>query len=174
MVFSRIASAPMAVLKSAVVLFLSAAAPIPVRCLPVVFKKSTRKPMARLKLALLFLSASAPMAMLNWPVVFSPSAKAPTATLLKPLVSFASALEPTATLLIPTAGLTTPSALTPTAVFAPAPQSVGQSAALSGGESANQQSAIATVKKPQRNGERLLDLIRVFIFCLFICWNLPC
>jgi hypothetical protein len=40
----------------------------------------------------------------------------------------------------------------------------GQSIALSGGESANQQSAIAIVKKPQRNGERLLDLISVFIF----------
>jgi len=35
---------------------------------------------------------------------------------------------------------------------------------LSGGESAKQQSAIASVKEPQRNGERLMDLIRVFIF----------
>jgi len=36
---------------------------------------------------------------------------------------------------------------------------------LSGGESAKQQSAIVTVKKPQRKGEQLMDLIRVFIFC---------
>ena len=63
------APAPMAVLLPAVVLFLSAAAPIPVRWLPVVFMKSTRKPMAKLKLALLSLSASAPMAMLKSPVV---------------------------------------------------------------------------------------------------------
>ena len=53
----------------AVVLFLSAAAPIPVRWLPVVFIKSARKPMARLKLALLSVSASVPMAMLKLPVV---------------------------------------------------------------------------------------------------------
>jgi hypothetical protein len=54
-------------------------------------------------------------------------------------------------------------------VFPPEPHSLGQSTALSGGESANQQSAIATVKKPQRNGERLMDLIRFFISFLFIC-----
>ena len=51
-VFSLSASAPMAVLKPPVVLFLIAAAPIPVRWLPVVFMKPTRKPIARLKLAL--------------------------------------------------------------------------------------------------------------------------
>ena len=50
----------MAVLKLAVVLFLSAAAPIPVRCLPVVFIKPTRKPMAKLKLALLLLERLRP------------------------------------------------------------------------------------------------------------------
>ena len=61
-VFSLSASAPIAELKLAVVLFLSAAAPIPVRCLPVVFRKSTRKPMAKLKFELLSLSASA-----QWP-----------------------------------------------------------------------------------------------------------
>ena len=44
---------------------------------------------------------------------------------------------------------------------------LGQSCALRGGESAKQQSAIASVKKPQRNGERLLDLIRVFIFLVY-------
>jgi hypothetical protein len=44
---------------------------------------------------------------------------------------------------------------------------LGQSTALSGGESANQQSAIASVKKPQRKGERLIEFIIVFIF-LFI------
>jgi hypothetical protein len=45
---------------------------------------------------------------------------------------------------------------------------LGQSTALSGGESASQQNAIASVKKPQRNGERLMDLIIVFIFlCSF-------
>jgi len=58
------------------------------------------------------------------------------------------------------------SALFPTAVLLPGPQSLGH-CAVSGGESANQQSAIPTVKKPQRNGERLMDPIRVFIF-LFI------
>ena len=42
-VFSLSASAPMAVLKPAVVLFLIAAAPIPVRCLPVVFMKRHSK-----------------------------------------------------------------------------------------------------------------------------------
>jgi hypothetical protein len=49
-------------------------------------------------------------------------------------------------------------------MFPAEPHVLGQSTALSGGESANQQSAIATVKKPQRKGERLMDLIRVFIF----------
>jgi hypothetical protein len=44
---------------------------------------------------------------------------------------------------------------------------LSQSCALSGGESANQASAIASVKKPQRNRERLTDLIIFFIF-LFI------
>jgi hypothetical protein len=48
---------------------------------------------------------------------------------------------------------------------------LGQSTALSGGESANQQSAIASVKKPQRNGERLLDLVSVFIFLCSFGWN---
>ena len=64
-----VALEPMAVLSEAVVLFLRAAAPIPVRRLPVVFMKPTRKPMARLKVPLLLVSASVPMAMLKWPVV---------------------------------------------------------------------------------------------------------
>jgi hypothetical protein len=51
-------------------------------------------------------------------------------------------------------------------VFPPEPHALGH-CALSGGESANQQSAIASVKRPQRNGERLLDPISVFIL-LFI------
>ena len=71
----------MAVLKSAVVLFLSAAAPMPVRCLPVVFIKSTRKPIAKLKLAVFWLSASAPMAMLKSPAMLLASAPEPIATL---------------------------------------------------------------------------------------------
>jgi hypothetical protein len=52
-------------------------------------------------------------------------------------------------------------------VFPPTPHSFGQSTALRGGESAKQASAIATVKKPQRKGERFMELIRVFIF-LFV------
>jgi len=60
------------------------------------------------------------------------------------------------------------SALTPSPVFASLPHSLGQSNALSDGESANQQSTIATAKKPRRKGERLMDLIKVFIF-QFIC-----
>jgi hypothetical protein len=44
---------------------------------------------------------------------------------------------------------------------------LGQSIALRGGENAKQQSAIASVKKPQRNGERLLDLMSVFIFLVY-------
>ena len=83
---------------------------------------------------------------------------------IRPLVSSVSASLPTAVLLIPV--VIESSALSPTAVFPPAPHALGH-CALSGGESANQQSAIASVKKPQRNGERLMDLIRVFIF-LFI------
>src|SRR5262245_10342195 len=112
------------------------------------------------------------MAMLNWPVVLLASAKEPTATLYRPLVSAVSALKPTAVLLIPPAPeLTLPSALFPSAVFPPtAPsQKVGH-CALSIGESANQTSAIASVKKPQRKDERLRDPIRVFIF-LFISLN---
>ena len=62
-------------------MFLSAAAPMPVRLLPVVFMKSTRKPMAKLKLALLSLSASVPTAMLKLPVVLLASAEEPIATL---------------------------------------------------------------------------------------------
>ena len=38
--------------------------------------------------------------------------------------------------------------------------------ALSAGESANQQSAIARIKKPQRECERLMDLTKVFIFLI--------
>ena len=100
--------------------------------------------------------------MFCWPVVLLLSAKPPIATLYPPLVSAVSAEVPTAVLLIPV--VTESSALSPTAVFPPRPHAVGQSCALRGGESANQQSAIASVKKPQRNGERLLDLISVFIF----------
>src|SRR6476659_3397081 len=74
-----------------------------------------------------------------------------------------------AVLLIPV--VTESSALSPTAVFPPAPHALGH-CALSGGESANQQSAIASVKKPQRNGERLMDLVRDFIF--LFRWKLPC
>ena len=72
----------------------------------------------------------------------------------------------------PTAGLTLSSALTPSAVFPPAPHALGH-CALSDGESANQQSAIASVKKPQRNGERLMDLIRVFIFFVHLVGICP-
>jgi hypothetical protein len=50
---------------------------------------------------------------------------------------------------------------------------LGQSCALSDGESAKQQSAVASVKRPQRNGERLKDLISVFIF-LFISLEFTC
>jgi hypothetical protein len=76
-------------------------------------------------------------------------------------------LKPTAVLLIPPAtGLTLSSVLTPSAVFPPGPHPLGH-CALSGGENANQQSAIVIVKKPQRNGERLMDPIKLFIF-LFI------
>ena len=88
------------------------------------------------------------------------------------MVSAVSAPVPRAALLIPV--VTEFSALGPTAVFPFEPHSVGQSAALSGGESANQQSAIASVKKPQRKGERLMDLIRVFIFLCSFRLNLPC
>jgi len=51
--------------------------------------------------------------------------------------------------------------------------------ALSGGESANQQSAIASVKKPQRKGERFTELIRIFVVfhllgsCPVECVNCP-
>src|SRR5262245_30580500 len=86
------------------------------------------------------------MAMLNWPVVLLASAKEPTATLYRPLVSAVSALKPTAVLLIPPAPeLTLSSALFPSAVFPPtAPsQKVGQSAALTGGESVKQPSVNA-------------------------------
>jgi hypothetical protein len=77
-----------------------------------------------------------------------------------------------AVLLIPVAGLTLSSAPAPTPVFPPPGHVLGQSTALSGGESANQQSAIVSVKKPQRKGERLMDLISVFIF--LFGWNFPC
>jgi hypothetical protein len=50
-------------------------------------------------------------------------------------------------------------------------QSLGQSTALSGGESANQQSAIARIKKPPRKGEWLIDLISVFIFLCSFCFE---
>jgi hypothetical protein len=67
------------------------------------------------------------------------------------------------------------SALNPSAVFPlELSQSSGQLAALSGGENAKQISAIASVKKPQRNGERLMDLIRIFILFDLFGWNLPC
>jgi hypothetical protein len=56
------------------------------------------------------------------------------------------------------------SALFPTAVELPV-QSLGHCAS-SGGKSANQVSAIASVKKPQRSGERLMHLIRVFVLFL--------
>jgi hypothetical protein len=64
------------------------------------------------------------------------------------------------------------SALFPNAVEVPL-QSLGH-CALSGGDSASQQNAIASVKKPQRNGERLMDLISVFIFLCSFRLNLPC
>jgi hypothetical protein len=76
-------------------------------------------------------------------------------------------LVPTAVLLIPVPGMTLSSAFSPTAVFPPPGQSLGH-CALSDGESANQASPIASVKKPQRKGERLLDLIRFFIS--FVIW----
>ena len=71
------------------------------------------------------------------------------------------------------AGLTLDNALTPTPVFKLVSHVVGQSCALSGGESENQQSAIASEKKPQRNGVRLLGVRNVFIFVYSFLWNLP-
>jgi hypothetical protein len=105
------------------------------------------------------------MAMLKLPVVLLASAEVPTAVLWVPVVVAVSASEPTAVLAMPV--VRESSARLPNDVFAPwAPHALGH-CAWSGGESANQQSAIATVKKPQRKGERLIDVIRVFIF-LFI------
>jgi len=65
--------------------------------------------------------------------------------------------------LIPIAGLTLSSAKFPTPVFEPPGHVLGHCAWSSDG-SANQQSAIDIVKTPQRNDERLLDLISSFIF----------
>jgi hypothetical protein len=102
-------------------------------------------------------------------VVLLRSAPPPIATLKLPVVSAASALVPTAVLLNPVVAV---SALFPTAVFESLSQLLGH-CALIGDESANQASPIASVKKPQRKGERLTDLVRVFIFGLFH-WKLPC
>jgi hypothetical protein len=61
------------------------------------------------------------------------------------------------------------SASSPTAVFCPkqTPGGFGHPAS-STGESANQQSATARIKKPQRECERLMDFMMVFIFFDFI------
>jgi hypothetical protein len=48
-------------------------------------------------------------------------------------------------------------------VFAPWVLHVLGHCALSGAESANEQSAIAIVKKPKRKGDRLIDVIMFFI-----------
>src|SRR4029077_2587487 len=69
--------------------------------------------------------------------------------------------------------MTLSSAFTPSPVFPPPGHVLGQSTALRGGESANQQSAIASVRKRQRNGERLMDLISVFIFLCSFGWINP-
>ena len=167
-VFSLIAVEPMAVLSEALALFLSAAAPIALFRLPV-FKKSARKPMAMLKLpTMLLASASAPMAMF-W-IASGVALKCPITN--RHVINAGSiGTKRTGThggIVDATVVMRLSSALGPTAVFPPGYTSLGQSAALSGGESANQQSAIASVKKPQRNGERLMDLISVFIvFCSF-------
>jgi hypothetical protein len=63
------------------------------------------------------------------------------------------------------------SALFPSEVFESLLQLLGH-CALIGDDSASQHSPIASVKKPQRNGERLMDLVSVFIF--LFGWNLPC
>src|SRR5574338_207775 len=125
--------------------------------------------MARLKLALLFVRAAVPMAMFCWPVVLLASAKEPIATFQPPLALSRRALKPTAVLALPVERLD--SALFPTAVFRFRSQLLVHSAALSGDENAKQQSAIATVKRPQRKGVRLKDLVTLFIF--LFCWNLP-
>jgi hypothetical protein len=66
------------------------------------------------------------------------------------------------------------SALNPSAVFPlELSQSSGQFTALSGGESAKQVSTIVSVKNPQRNGERLMDLISVFIFSVYLVGSCP-
>src|SRR6266576_3330092 len=123
-------------------------------CSPLMFSLIASEPMAVLSEApALFLSAAAPTALVR-PPVFILSARKPMAMLKLPVM-----------LLIPPVTLS--SAFGPSPVFPPPGHVLGQSCALSGGESANQQSAIASVKKPQRIGERLTDLIRVFIF-LFI------
>src|SRR2546429_6582258 len=95
----------------------------------------------------------------------------PLPSLKPPLVLLSSADLPTAVLLSP---VLIGSALVPSEVLpVPKSHSPEQGAALTGGESANQVSAIASVKKPQRKGERLIDLISVFIFSLFGL-KLPC
>jgi hypothetical protein len=59
------------------------------------------------------------------------------------------------------------SASSPTAVFCPEqpPGGFGQPAS-SAGESANQQSAIDRIKKPLRQGERLMGVVMFRIFIL--------
>src|SRR5262245_12118407 len=81
------------------------------------------------------------MAMFCWPVVLLPSAPPPIATLKLPVVLLPSAKPPTPVLLNPvlTASALNPSAVCPIELS----QSLGQSTALSGGESANQVSTMA-------------------------------
>jgi hypothetical protein len=61
------------------------------------------------------------------------------------------------------------SASSPTAVFCPPqpPGGLGQPA-CSAGESANEQSAIARIKKPQRKRERLIDFFRCSVVIFFV------
>jgi hypothetical protein len=65
------------------------------------------------------------------------------------------------------------SALFPTAVLLPGVQLLGH-CAVTGGESANQLSATATIKKPLREGERLMDPTMLFMVLVHFRWKLPC
>jgi hypothetical protein len=89
-----------------------------------------------------------------------------------PTVVLKSASTPTPTFQTPV--VTLKSASSPTAVFCPkqTPGGFGHPA-FSAGESAHQQSATATIKKPQRECERPKDLTRFFIRLVHLIGSCP-
>src|SRR6266550_4721527 len=171
------APSPRAVLPWPEVLKPSAPEPMAVLPLPVMLATSALSPLAVLSTpVVLAASAPRPVAVFSTPMVLLKSAPVPRAVFWPPVVLLSSAKKPTAVLNSPV--LRVNRALCPSAVLPVGyPPSGGGLTACAAGETAKQARASGMRRRPIREGDRTVDVLKcrvVIFFVSFLLLRLDC